>query len=278
VIFSVLAFVAGLVILWLGRKAANAFYNWRISRKRQGLDSLVARKKSLLETVKETETFKVIMPRQNLRADQVQSAVSQMNDRPIVTNGSNPPVKKLHTKSFESLPAAETRFSDILLLLSFLCKAEMSTAGVEEMGPVRSLPPRPRLKPIRPFQRESTTVVDKMVDYFFGDGPSQRLALICSNCHGHNGMALPAEYDYLAFVCFICGHFNPAKKFRPSHYSSPGPTPPRNVKMNASMQPASSNSSKRQGNGIEEVDEKEPKESSHDSIREEQVHPELSSH
>ncbi|RCN40744.1 hypothetical protein ANCCAN_13324 [Ancylostoma caninum] len=82
-----------------------------------------------------------------------------------------------------------------------------------QVGPMRAIAARSRLKPIRPFQRESTTIVDKMVDYFFGDGPSQRFALICSSCHGHNGMAVPAEYDYLAFVCFICGHFNPAKKF-----------------------------------------------------------------
>uniref|UniRef100_A0A0K0D5Q0 Endoplasmic reticulum junction formation protein lunapark n=1 Tax=Angiostrongylus cantonensis TaxID=6313 RepID=A0A0K0D5Q0_ANGCA len=79
---------------------------------------------------------------------------------------------------------------------------------------------RPRVQPIRSFQKESVTLIDKMVDYFFGDGPSQRYALICMNCHGHNGMALPVEYEYLAFVCFICGHFNPARKFKSSSNSA----------------------------------------------------------
>lgn len=45
---------------------------------------------------------------------------------------------------------------------------------------------------------------------------SFRYALICSNCNGHNGMAMPAEFEYLAFQCYICGTFNPARKLRPS--------------------------------------------------------------
>lgn len=47
-----------------------------------------------------------------------------------------------------------------------------------QVGPVRAIAARSRLKPIRPFQRESTAIVDKMVDYFFGDGPSQRYSLL----------------------------------------------------------------------------------------------------
>ncbi|EYC35460.1 hypothetical protein Y032_1050g3495 [Ancylostoma ceylanicum] len=35
VLFSILSFIAGLLLLWFGRKVANSFYNWRISRKRQ---------------------------------------------------------------------------------------------------------------------------------------------------------------------------------------------------------------------------------------------------
>lgn len=73
---------------------------------------------------------------------------------------------------------------------------------------------RPR-GPVRPFHKESASTMDKMVDYFFGDGPGARMALICSQCHGHNGMAMPQEYDYMAYVCFLCGYFNPAKKLRP---------------------------------------------------------------
>ncbi|XGW35803.1 hypothetical protein V3C99_019189 [Haemonchus contortus] len=227
ILLALLSFVAGLVLLWLGRKAANAFYNWRITRKRQGLDSLVARKRSLLETVKETETFKVakeILDKYDQEspksASQPSSPTMEKRALPVnrieqfatptqimgpvglsMSGPPRPPVKKLFTKSSEDIASTE--------------------------GTTLKTPAISRIKPIRPFQREGTTVVDKMVDYFFGDGPGQRNALICSNCHGHNGMALPAEFDYLAYVCYICGHFNPARKFRPGRVapSSASATP-----------------------------------------------------
>lgn len=31
-----------------------------------------------------------------------------------------------------------------------------------------------------------------------GDGPKNRYALVCSECHSHNGMALKDEFEYLS--------------------------------------------------------------------------------
>ncbi|VDO36208.1 unnamed protein product [Haemonchus placei] len=191
-------------------------YTWITFQRKEhkGLDSLVARKRSLLETVKETETFKVakeILDKYDQEspksASQPSSPTMEKRALPVnrieqfatptqimgpvglsMSGPPRPPVKKLFTKSSEDIASTE--------------------------GATLKTPAISRIKPIRPFQREGTTLVDKMVDYFFGDGPGQRNALICSNCHGHNGMALPAEFDYLAYVCYICGHFNPARKFR----------------------------------------------------------------
>lgn len=59
------------------------------------------------------------------------------------------------------------------------------------------------------------SVLDKMVDYLVGDGPSNRYALICQKCSSHNGMALKEEFEYLAFRCCYCNTFNPARKMRP---------------------------------------------------------------
>lgn len=49
-------------------------------------------------------------------------------------------------------------------------------------GPVNTPMPLPRA--ILPRER---SVLDKMVDYLIGDGPSNRYALICKQCCGHNG-------------------------------------------------------------------------------------------
>lgn len=43
------------------------------------------------------------------------------------------------------------------------------------------------------------SVLDKMVDYLIGDGPSNRYALICKQCFGHNG-----KYNFLVRFLFIC--------------------------------------------------------------------------
>ncbi|KJH43237.1 hypothetical protein DICVIV_10753 [Dictyocaulus viviparus] len=203
VLFSIISLVAGQLILWMGRRAVNSFYNWRISRKRQGLDSLVAKKKSLLETVKETETFKV--------AKEILDKYD--NEIPKISTAQHggqycPPF-------IQSMAVDASKIIDQLhspLKSPYMKNSENITS---EITPRKCQAARPRLKPIRPFQIESTTFLDKVVDYFFGDGPNQRYALICMSCHSHNGMALPAEYDYIAFVCFVCGHFNPARKFRP---------------------------------------------------------------
>lgn len=50
--------------------------------------------------------------------------------------------------------------------------------------PVASLP-LPRA--ILPRER---SVLDKMVDYLVGDGPSNRYALICQQCFSHNGWSI----------------------------------------------------------------------------------------
>ena len=38
----------------------------------------------------------------------------------------------------------------------------------------------------------------QVVEYLVGDGPSNRYALICSECHSHNGMALKDQFPYLS--------------------------------------------------------------------------------
>ncbi len=35
------------------------------------------------------------------------------------------------------------------------------------------------------------------MDFMLGDGPTNRYALVCSECHSHNGMALKDEFEYL---------------------------------------------------------------------------------
>ena len=56
---------------------------------------------------------------------------------------------------------------------------------VPSLGPA-GLSGTPLLLPRAVLPRERS-VLDKMVDYLIGDGPSNRYALICKNCSSHNG-------------------------------------------------------------------------------------------
>ncbi|KAK7791879.1 hypothetical protein R5R35_010554 [Gryllus longicercus] len=84
-------------------------------------------------------------------------------------------------------------------------------AAADSIGAGMSPSPMRLTRPILPRER---TVMDRLVEYLVGDGINQRYALICRNCCSHNGMALKEEFEYLAFRCCYCFHWNPARKQR----------------------------------------------------------------
>ncbi|TKY89567.1 hypothetical protein EX895_001352 [Sporisorium graminicola] len=72
-------------------------------------------------------------------------------------------------------------------------------------------PPRPLpAAAMLPMQK---TWMDKLADAILGadpsaTGPEQKYALICAQCHTHNGLALKEEFNELQYICPHCGHFN----------------------------------------------------------------------
>ncbi|RMX42274.1 hypothetical protein pdam_00009862 [Pocillopora damicornis] len=63
--------------------------------------------------------------------------------------------------------------------------------------PRRIASPGPMPRPAQPILPRERTAMDKLVEYLVGDGPNNRYALICSQCHSHNGMALKEEFEYI---------------------------------------------------------------------------------
>ncbi|XP_035775361.1 endoplasmic reticulum junction formation protein lunapark-B-like [Anopheles albimanus] len=90
----------------------------------------------------------------------------------------------------------------------------MPRASVQQPFPARQSGVY-RRTPFPIINHNEKSVVEKMVDYLVGDGPTNRFAMICNECFMHNGMALKEEYEFTAFRCAFCGLFNPAKKQRP---------------------------------------------------------------
>ncbi|CAJ0579075.1 unnamed protein product, partial [Mesorhabditis spiculigera] len=211
----------GLLLLYLVRRVINAYYAYSVARKQRHLDTAIEKKKQVLENVKETETFKVAQ--QLLEKYDEGERVEKKPEAKVDADGFKVPEGKPN----EVVPQTPQNKNN--------GNGRMPMATPTPGGPGPKINPRtgaptpmkpmPRTMPVRPFVPEGKTLTDKLVDYFLGDGPGSRYALLCQNCHAHNGMALPAEYEYLPFCCFRCGHLNPAKKLRSHLAPSAAPTP-----------------------------------------------------
>ncbi|CAH8531258.1 unnamed protein product [Heterobilharzia americana] len=101
---------------------------------------------------------------------------------------------------------------------------KLSTPGISKQNTIEqtitpmhgcvqtSVTSKPRL--LRPLLPKERSIIDRLLDALVGDGPEKRYALICGECSSHNGMALQEEFEYLAFRCCYCNHFNPAHRTR----------------------------------------------------------------
>lgn len=59
----------------------------------------------------------------------------------------------------------------------------LGVMSTPQLGHLTSTP----LQMPRSVLPKDRSILDKMVDYLVGDGPSNRYALICKKCFGHNG-------------------------------------------------------------------------------------------
>ncbi|KAM0687379.1 hypothetical protein COBT_001383 [Conglomerata obtusa] len=54
----------------------------------------------------------------------------------------------------------------------------------------------------------NTKMLDKIASIVLGDDPAKMYALICENCHYHNGLRHPDDYEIAKFYCFNCNYLN----------------------------------------------------------------------
>lgn len=123
---------------------------------------------------------------------------------------SNRPALRQRFNAIQEAPKARLSFGSPALQNT---SVDMRTP-LRQLGPYTAMPAIPKQLPRNVLPRDRS-VLDKMVDFLVGDGPSNRYALICKQCFGHNGMALKEEFEYLSFKCYYCSHFNPALKKKP---------------------------------------------------------------
>lgn len=217
---------------YLLQKALQWYYRWVIEGKEDKLKELRKEKRRILDKVMETETYKVAkellekFDPTSLKDKSQSPPLLRPSDVGLRFRGSTPVNSGLRNTQFSTpirsnLPSASPVFNNSQVRPSVnpgLVSGAVPRAPMMIMQPPRRLP--------RPILPQDRGVVEKVVDYVVGDGPSNRFALICGFCHSHNGMSLKDEFEYLAFRCCYCNGYNPARKARPFPPQLSLPAPP----------------------------------------------------
>ncbi|XP_075988208.1 zinc-ribbon metal-binding protein lunapark isoform X2 [Anticarsia gemmatalis] len=183
------------------RSAISWYYNWTLNKNRLKLSKMREEKKKILEEVMNTETYKVA--------------------KEILDKYGSPEEQSKALKPFvptNNVPATPGQLRQRQLALT-----STPMSNNRNLVPVINSPtavykgPRLRSDQLpRPLPDKNRSALDKVVDYLLKDGPNHRMALICSECFSHNGMAMVEEWEYVSYVCAYCGRLNPARKQRPA--------------------------------------------------------------
>lgn len=214
------------VVIVLAKKLLQWYFRRKIERKNEELTDLIKQKRSVLDNVMETETYKVakeILEKYDPETLRKSVKLEEKTVKPLL--GTDPDLRRRMLpqpiKGAPMRPGARLPHSNLKMPSSSMPNAPfeerrmmvvapgMSRNGQQAHGPL-PVPALPR--PILPRER---TAFDRVIDFLVGEGPSNRYALICTRCCSHNGMALKEEYEYLSFRCCYCFHWNQAKKQRP---------------------------------------------------------------
>ncbi|CAB3262005.1 unnamed protein product [Arctia plantaginis] len=201
--------VLPILVIFL-RSAISWYYNWTLNKNRTKLNKMREEKKKILEEVMNTETYKVakeILDKYGGPDEQFKAL------KPYVPTNNVP----------GNPPSTPTPATPGQLRQRQLALTSTPLSNNRNLVPIMNSPtaiykgPRLRSDQLpRPLPDKNRSALDKVVDYLLKDGPNHRMALICSECFSHNGMAMAEEFEYVSYVCAYCGRHNPARKQRPA--------------------------------------------------------------
>uniref|UniRef100_A0A0K0EE51 Endoplasmic reticulum junction formation protein lunapark n=1 Tax=Strongyloides stercoralis TaxID=6248 RepID=A0A0K0EE51_STRER len=233
-IYTALLFVASAFLFILFRKLLRPIFEWRDSRYQSHLASLIETKQKILEEIKNKESYKVASELLQEFGDEPETSYfgtpnvnlnGTINPMENLGNGSpafisrgrgNPKIFKNPQSQF-NLSKVDPKSLQIkaahnvsMLKQKDSQSIQKSTSSHSKLNKnvnstIRTLPPRPYI------DSHNTSIVERIADMVLGDGISNRYALICLFCKSHNGMALKDEFESLAYKCYRCQKFNPAR-------------------------------------------------------------------
>ncbi|GAB0089885.1 Endoplasmic reticulum junction formation protein lunapark [Sergentomyia squamirostris] len=215
------------IIIFAVRRILNWYFDRKLNQKSDELFSLRDKKRQTLENVMNNEPYKVAL--QILDRFNDKSITSKIMKSPVVTPAS-PSEQDNRVVVRQQVSAPQVRNLNYQSPYRPQLPVTPNTPRrMHQQTPYRGTPPAARATatlqqtttpgrqlPFPLIDWRERNVVERMVDYLIGDGPSSRYAMVCQHCFRHNGMALQEEFEYSNFVCAYCNKLNPARKLRPS--------------------------------------------------------------
>lgn len=204
--------------VYYARSLVGWYFKWVRETNELKFRALIKMKKKIISKVQETETFndaKSILEKFDPNALKEMSR-SFTNLSNIGNEYMSPNFGAQNRRSFRTAPQPQpTPRLQIMPNPSAVPPNRPLFTLPSTQQQFNNTPLRPVQKTVKPILPQNRSIVEKAVDYMFGDGPSNRFALICSRCNCHNGMALPEEFEYINYICAYCSFFNPARKVKP---------------------------------------------------------------
>jgi hypothetical protein len=221
--------LASVVLFVLLKNLALAYLNYSYNAKQSRLELLQERRREIIENVKENEKFKVakaiiekyggeedlaaIGVKSERKQEAQQSTKKPLNGTPDVIGDSGDQVRANNVKRVVLTPPPDPNSQSSMGPRPIGNAPSKMPATPKPMHSIASGPQTPENRvPIRPFVEANRTPIERVIDYVIGDGPANRYALICGNCHSHNGMALREEYEHISYYCFKCNFFNQSRR------------------------------------------------------------------
>ncbi|XP_038217572.1 endoplasmic reticulum junction formation protein lunapark-B, partial [Zerene cesonia] len=160
------------------RSAISSYYTWSLNKNRVKLTKMRDEKKKILEEVMNTETYKVAKEiLDKYGAPEEQSKALKPFTPTVAVAQSTPQATPIQLRQRQFALQTSTPNKNMNLV--------PATPGVVFNGPRLRSDQLPR-----PLPDSNRSALDKVVDYLLKDGPNYRMALICTECFSHNGMAM----------------------------------------------------------------------------------------
>ncbi|KAG0364579.1 hypothetical protein BC939DRAFT_174366 [Gamsiella multidivaricata] len=226
--------VIGLPIIYAGRSVINVWYKRAKTNEESQLSMLRADQRLKVEELKKKTAYystKTLLERYDPSSQRSNGPRTGPDGRPIApsqngqpktqqTNMMDPGLRQRQGPGImnsQGIPAGPGRPIGVSSGAQHHQQSQMRHGPQNTpRGPQGPYPQQPSF-PSGPSPYGSTNTerhwYDKIVDVIVGDeGPDTKYALICGQCHAHNGLALPQEIDDIQYVCPKCNFFNQSRR------------------------------------------------------------------